>query len=52
MDNFTFGTCKRCNKAKALKNNLCSECEKIENLKNDMPDFFKDLFDGVNKKKE
>jgi len=46
MDSYTFGTCKKCNNIKALKNGMCSECEKIENLKDDMPDFLKDLFKG------
>ena len=46
MDNYTFGECKSCFKCEPLKNGLCLRCE------NDTPEFFRDLFGGVNKKKE
>lgn len=43
-DKYTFGSCRLCNKIKALKNELCVECSET-----DIPDFLKDL---INPNKE
>ena len=47
MADFKFGLCKHCKTWAALKDDICLICSGDE-----LPDFLKDLFNGVNKKKE
>ena len=41
-DKYGFGRCIKCNKEKPLKNGYCINC------KNNLPDCFKDIFNGFN----
>jgi len=47
MVEFKFGLCKHCKTWASLKDDICLICNK-----NELPEFFKDLFNRVNKRKK
>lgn len=50
---FTLGKCKYCKEYKPLKNGVCKECEdnKVGGTGYDLPECFKDIFDGFDEER-